>query len=228
MPQQIEIETIEEIDNPSFILIEGKNPSTGYTYDFSFIFEHPDGPYIKIDSERRGDFLAKGTEQQAQDALIELAQQIRQQSGGVFSIHPFHGAVWGTKLTPVAPGFLTDFKQLDEGLTMFVHLSDAGDRFDSRLTETALEIGTVVSIPSPQSDQLLTYMQTPKVNPNQTDRDQAIANGLGERWDAEFTRYHQAGDVPPAMSLDATNIVKLMRELEENTAITDLTVVDYN
>ena len=42
-----------------------------------------------------------------------------------------------------------------------------------------------------EAGRLLEYMRAPKANPNQFDRDQAIANGLGARWDDEFRRYNQ-------------------------------------
>jgi len=209
---------------PPFVLIEGLNNDTGYEYSFGFIAEHPDGSYIKIDTEPRRVFLEKGTEQEAQDALINLAQQVRRKSGGVISIHPFYGAVWGTKLTPVSPGFLTDSEQPDENLTMFVYLRDSGYKFDANLTKQALDIGAVVSIPGPKAADLLAYTKVAKANPNQSDRDIALVNKLGDRWDAEFKEYNNPGNIPQAMKSTPGNIVKLMRQLESETGMTDLTV----
>lgn len=209
---------------PSFVSIEGVNKETGYEYSFGFISKHPDGPYIKIDTKPRHVFLEKGTEQEAQDALVGLAQQIRRRSGGVINIHPFYGAVWGTKLTPVSPGFLTDSKQPDEDLTMFVYLTDSGYKFDDKLTKQALDIGQVITVPGPKAANFLAYQNAEKANPNQSDRDQAIVNKLGDRWDAEFKKYNNPKDIPQAMKPTPGNIVKLMRQLESEAGMTDLTV----
>lgn len=225
---KLTLEQIGEVLNPLHFSIEGRDPVTGYTYNFGFIFDHPNGPYIKIDTEPRRAFLAKGSEQQAQDALVDLTQQTRKRSGGVLGVHPFYGAVWGTKLNTVAPDFLTDLEHLDEDLSMLIHLTDTKEEFDEKLTQESIEIGTVVAIPGHKSNRLLEYMRTPKSNPNQEDRDTAIANGLEERWDAEFKKYHKTGDVPPAMILNPDNIVRLMRKLESEVGITDLAVVNYS
>lgn len=224
---QISLDQLRQISSekiPPFVLIEGLNKETGYEYSFGFIAEHPNGPYIKIDTEPRRTFLEKGTEQEAQDALVDLAQQVRRKSGGVISIHPFYGAVWGTKLTPVAPGFLTDSEQPDENLTMFVYLRDSGYKFDDNLTRQALDIGAVVVIPGPKAADLLAYTKAAKANPNQSDRDIALVNKLGERWDAEFNKYNQPTGIPQAMKPTPGNIVKLMRQLESEANMADLTV----
>lgn len=196
---------------PSFVRIEGGSVSTGYVYDFGFTFDHPHGPYIKIDTEHRSAYLTRGTEQQAQDALVVLAQQTRRRSGGSFDIHPFYGAVYGTKLTPVSPGFLTDSAGMDQGLSMIIYLTDAGDKFDGRLIRKALAIGTTVTI------------LDPKANPNQSCRNQAIANGLSARWNDEFRRYNQ-DRVPTAMTLNPRNIVGLMQSVERDAGLTNLAV----
>jgi len=223
---------VEGIRKPTYIGIEGRGPIRDYRYSFGFIFEHPNGPYIKIDSEPRRDFIAKGTEAEAQDALVAIAKATRLRSGGVFSVHPFFGAVWGTKLTPVSSGFLTESQGLGDDLTMFVYLTDHGDKFDGKLTQISSAVGTVVSFPSETPTEAvrgalwLHYMGAPKTNPNQSDRDQAIANGLGEQWDQEFSRYNKTGRVPHAMPLNTNTIVELMSKLESEAGVTDLKVVD--
>ena len=112
---------------------------------------------------------------------------------------------------------------MEEGLSMIVYLTDAGDRFDDRLTREAVAIGTTVTIPGPKAGRLLEYMRAPKANPNQSDRDQAIANGLGARWDDEFRRYNQ-GRVPAAMTLNPRNIVGLMQGVGKDAGLTNLAV----
>ncbi len=212
----------------SVVSIEGRNSASGYTYGFGFIFDHPvNGPYIRIDTEQRQSFLSKGSEQQAQDALIALGQQTRQSSGGYFNVHPFQGAVWGTKLTPVAPGFLTDAAEPGGYLTMFIDLHDADDRFDNKWIRKALEIGTNATIPGSKSRKVIDYIQAPKPD-NQPGRNQAIENGLGGRWDKEFRRFHKGVDVPPAITLSPRSIIGLMRQLENNAALTDLVVWRIN
>lgn len=211
---------------------EGVNPDTGYEYDYVFVFEHPKGQYIKIDSEKRREFLEKGTEEEAQAALIGVAQATRKISGGAFDVHPFHGAVWGTRLTPVAPDFvLTDFEELDEDLTMFVNLTDAGNKFDDSSTREALEIGTTVVGPSPEADRFFRYMRavTAAANPNQKHRDQAIQNGLGERWDAEFAKFNRSrrfgrGRIPKAMEMSPANIAKVLSKLGQQGVLAEIDV----
>ncbi len=209
---------------PSYVRIEAKNASTGYTYDFGFISEHPSGPFIRITTETRESFLTKGTEEQAQDALIELVHQTRRKSGGSLSIHPFYGAVWGTKLTPVAPGFCTDIVSLQDNLASIIYLTNAGEEYDQQLTNEALEIGTVVAIPGPMSERYLRYIQAAKANPNQADRDIAVTNGLGQRWDDEFKKLNRPEDDQPAMALTPNNIVRLMRDLEKDAGLSGLSV----
>jgi len=111
--------------NPDMVSVwaEGVNPQTGYEYGYVFVFDHPNGSYIKIDSEKREAFLEKGTEEEAQVAIIGIAQATRRISGGEIGIHPYHGAVWGTKLTPIVPVFMTDLEEPNDELTMFVNMN---------------------------------------------------------------------------------------------------------
>lgn len=208
---------------------EGVSPTTGHEYDYVFVFEHPKGHYIKIDSEARQEFLKKGTEEEAQVALIGVAQATRRISGGAFDIHPFYGAVWGTKLETVAPDFLTDLARPDEDLTMIVNLTDAGSKFDDASTREAMAIGTTVVIPSAAGDRMLRYMQAPKANPNQRNRDQAITNGLGARWDAEFAKFNISARfgknrIPKAMEMNPQNIANLLRRLGQSGVLTEIDV----
>lgn len=202
------------------VRIEGRSRVTGLAYDFWFIFNHPHGPYIKIDSPQRHVFLSRFTERDVQDDIEQLAQETRKRSGGVFNIHPFYGAVWGTKLTPVAPNFLTDLPQPDENLMMLIYLSETAKVFSRALTRQAEKIGTVVVIPSQKASNMLEYMQAAQLYPNQTGRDQAIVNRLGDRWDAEYQRFN-TDSVPYAMTLNLRSIVGVMRSLERGSVIFD-------
>lgn len=201
--------------------------SLGYDYSIGFIFNHPHGPYIKIDTETRQDFSAKGTEQQAQDALISLTQEMRLRSGGIISVHPFHGAVWGTVLTPVAEGFLTSNPRADEDLTMFIYLSDAGNRFDNKLTKKAEAIGNFILFPGPKVADFMQYSSAYMANPNQADRDQAITNGLKKQWEAQFKAVNNFKGVPPAMVLNGFNIVQFLGGLKADGVFTNIKLADY-
>lgn len=208
---------------------EGVSPETGHEYDYVFVFDHPKGQYIKIDSEERQEFLKKGTEEEAQVALIGVAHATRRLSGGAFDIHPFYGAVWGTKLETVAPDFLTDLARPDEDLTMFVNLTDAGNKFDDASTREAMAIGTTVACPSAADSRMLRYMEAPKANPNQCNRDQAVINNLGDRWDAEFAKFNKAarfgkGRIPKAMEMNPQNIANLLRGLGSRGVLTEIDV----
>lgn len=209
---------------PLYIGVVGTQESTGYEYRFGFHFDHPKGQYINISTEERRTFLTKGTEQQTQDALVALAQIVRQKSGGYFGIHPFYGLVWGTKLTPVAPGFLTDLESPDEDLSVFIYLTNAGDKFDKNLTREAMQIGTVIEVPGPKAERFLNYLRKPKANPNQEGRGTAIVNGLREKWDAEFRKYHQGTIATSPIGLSPNNIAELLKDLASRTSLVDLKV----
>jgi hypothetical protein len=221
--------------DPYSILIEGENPFTKFAYGFWFVFKHPKGPYIKIDTEPRWIFLEKGSarqvlekEHQAQEALETLTKQTRGISGGVIDIHPFYGPVFGTILTPMIPGFLKNHHPPDEGLSMTISLTDAGYEFDYDLTKEALAIGTTVMYPSPNGERFFKHItQASRYNPNQANRDQAYANNYGRAWDKAFDKCnHNAAS--PAMTLNPKNIVGLIHTLEEKKALTNLSVVKIN
>lgn len=224
--------TLQEVNrefsefHPICVVVEGTNKTTGFNYKFGFIFEHPDGPYIKIDSEDRRDFLLKGTEREAQDALIELSETMRERTGGYYNIHPFYGAVYGTRLTPVAPGFMKDLARPDEGLGTIIFLNDFGDRFDEGLTKIAIEIGMTVEFPSEKAEKFREYLRAQNPSSNQRSRDKAIVNKLGDRWDTENKAFNGRKTQPHAMDLTVDNIVKVMGYLETNAGISDI-VVSY-
>jgi len=192
------------------VFVEGADISSNRLYEFGFITEHPHGPYVKIDTKQRKTFLESGTEQQAQDSLIDLVNKVRHRTGGYFEVHPFYGAVYGTKLTTVSPDFLTDLKGSDERLSMIIYLTNNGLDFDSRLTHEYQAIGTSFNVPSAQSERYLEYLRgTHGGNPNQKNRDQAIANGLQEGWGKEFEKFN-GGKIRRAMRISPKNVVDLM------------------
>lgn len=227
------LEQFEELPSEDFMYAHASatSPSIGYDYSYRFNAAEESRPArVGINTEERKDFLQKGTEQDAQDALIELAHQTRELTGGVFNIHPFYGAVYGTKIEPVSPDFLVDLDMPDEGLHMGIDLSDQGYDFDDESTRVAVAIGTTVVMPSPKAARLLEYMKAPKANPNQENRDQAVANHLGDRWDAEFERFNGKKPRPwrkgvrSAIELTPVSAVKFMRELGDKALLTEIAV----
>lgn len=188
------VEEINGVASEEFASVDfsGVNPTTGYEYVLRFNSPDDSRPGgVHISTEARGDFLRKGTEEDAQSALVDLSHFVRPLTGGVFRIHPFYGAVYNTKLDTVAPGFgLCKYEQPEDSLSMSIVLSDEGYKFDRESTKEARAIGTTVVVPSPAANRMLAYMEKPKVNPNQESRDQAVTNDLGKRWDAEFRRFN--------------------------------------
>lgn len=164
---------------------------TDKTYGVWFVNRDDGSPYIKIDTEQRGSFLQEGTEREAQDALVKFATKIRDLTGGFFDIHPFYGAVYGTRLTPVAPNFMTEIEGLDDRLSMIIYMSEEKS-FDSRLTKLSREIGTTVVFPSSQARMFKKYLEaSATANPNQQNRDQAIVNGLKKPWEEQFREFNR-------------------------------------
>lgn len=206
--------------------VQATSPSTGYGYQYRF-HTHGTGrddspPRVRIDTEERAVFLQKGTEADAEEALVELAHQTRELTGGTFSLHPFYGVVYGTKTNPVAKGFLVDLPRLDEKLSLDIDLTDDGYAFDEESTREALAIGTTVVIPGPMSSRWFAYMDAHKSNPNQRSRDQAVSSGLEKRWDKEFklfngkkSRFWRRNSVVPAMELTPASAVRVIEGLGE-------------
>jgi len=200
----------------------GVSPS-GYRYKFVFVFEHPHGPYYRVDSEKREEFLRHGTEEAAQADVIDMARAARQISGGEFHIHPFFGAVWGTCLTPVAESFGSNNGPTDD-LSMIVSLARGREGFDEGLTAQSAAIGLTFRSGTRQAQQYMEYMEAAdRANPNQATRDQAIGNGLGERWDAEYAKF-QAPPGSSPMQATPANIARLLTTLRDQGKLLDVTV----
>lgn len=214
------------ITSPQLVVIEATQKNTGYKYELNFIFEHPTGPYISIRTEERQSFLQKGTEQQAQDALLELTKQAKEISGGLIEIHPFFGAVYQTNINPIASGFV--FGDLDDQLITTICLTEvSANTFERDLTNKLKKIGAVVAIPGPNALSYVEYLKAPKMNPNQSNRDTAVINKLGEKWDEENNRFN-LGPVSPVLTLSLHNIANFVNKLSQNAGLTDLTVTMLN
>lgn len=229
----ISFDQLRDVSPTEFYAVDlnGVNPATGYEYEICFFrADEPHEPGIHVSTEKRVSFLGKGSEEQAEGALVDLSQRVRKLSGGIFRIHPFYGGVYGTKIDPVSPGFLVDLALMDEGLSTSIVLSDEGYGFDDKSTREALDIGLTVEVPGPKSQQLLAYLSTPKRNPNQRERDQAVGNDLGERWDAEFHRFNGPQrrwlrrTVPQAMEVTPATVTSLVRNLGDQALFTEVTV----
>ena len=215
---------IEEVSgNPMVsVRLECTNVNTGYEYKFIFFNDHPGGPYIIIDTEPRDIFLTKGTETEAEEALKQLAFAIREKTGGYFNIHPFYGAVSHTSSSTVSKDFGSNFG--DDDLSMIIYLTDKGD-FDPRLTEEYLDIGLEFAVPSAEAQKFLEYKkQVKEANPNQEHRDQAIANGLGEKWDAEFNKYNPKDKILPVMNITPEHVVGLIQHLQSQLGLDDFRI----
>ncbi len=224
------------------IFMDGVNENTGYKYEVGFVIDHPHGPYLKIDTEKRKDFLGKGSEKNAEDAFKRVAFAMRSKTGGYFEIHPFYGAIWGTHFNPI-----TDFCKggEDDDLTTIIHFTDNGNTFDDALTREATSMGTTIAFPGPNAQRCLDYQKkVNRKNPNQGSRDQAIVNGLGELWDAEFERYNphakrkwlitkifngrKQSDIPPAIGVTQNRVADFMDYLQNELGFTGLRVTQTN
>jgi hypothetical protein len=232
----ITIEELAALPAEDFIWAEvhAANPSTGYEYSYRFHTHatgREDSPArVGISTEAREAFLQKGTESEAEEALVEIGHQTRKITGGVFDIHPFYGAVYGTKTNPVAPGFLVNLARLDESLSLGIDLSDEGYKFDEESTREAIAIGTTITIPGPMANRWMSYQHAPKSNPNQSSKDQAVANDLGERWDEEFRRFNGRKPIfwrkvmRPAIDLTPVSASQVIEGLGELSLLTDASV----
>lgn len=188
---------------------------------------HPSAPMIKLDTPTRQDFLRRNSEAESQIALERLARETILRTGGFVNIHPFYGAVWGTKLTPVSPGFLTDLPNLDESLSIFIYVNNQAGDFNDELTKAAKVIGNVFVSGTSRAAAHRLYNESAAQFPNQRHRDQAITNGLGQKWDKEFVRIHRDLLIPQAIELTPWNTIQLIGALGE-VGLKHPRVTDFN
>lgn len=204
------------------IFLEGV-ANTDYKYSMGFVIEHPKGPYFRIGTEKRQEFLRKGSEMEAEDALTEMVFTIRSKTGGFFQIHPFYGAIYGTNSSPI-----TDFCQgePDDNLSTIIYLNDSRG-FNDELTREAVALGTTIVLNQSNVRRLDHYQyRASKANPNQYNRDIAIMNGLKENWETEFYQFNphakqnlldrirRRTDIPPAMQPTQENIADFINCLQ--------------
>ena len=123
--------TINELESANYpdsklitVSIEGSYKNI--THSIYFVKEHPFGPYVNISTEPRKNFLKKVSEGEAEKNLKELTLSLRKYTGGQIIIHPFYGAVWGSKSPTIVKDFLVHLKELDGSLGMLIDLSKNG------------------------------------------------------------------------------------------------------
>ncbi len=227
-PKKMSLDQLADISleqRPLFIQIKVEQPATGFSYTLDFIFQNPGGPYIRINTEKRAEFINKATEVQTEAALVAFAKQMRAITGGNFDIHPFYGLVWGTRDAKVAKGFGEGTMQLNESLTILIFLNDIDPLlFDDELTDTAANMGTEINSGTSAAETYLNYLKAPKRNHNQQHRDIAVVNGLGLAYELELAMHNGRQSIPMAMLLTPANIVNLVKQLEMQIGCTDPSV----
>lgn len=201
-----------------FASIHGEQPDVPYPSEYVHFF--PQGnhkAHINISTPERGVFLEKSTEEEAEAALVGLVRATHDITAGVIDIHPFYGAVYGTHLDSVAPGFSDGIEGLHENLSTAISLVPNGHIFSDTLSEEAAELPLSFSVPSIEADRFLANLILSKrANPNQSAKDQATGNGLGDRWQAEFDRYNPLDiTTREPMTMSLGSIALLMETLND-------------
>lgn len=210
------------------VLVNGVNPVTGYEYHLFFgASDGPSLPQIGISTEPRRSFSEKGSEAEAQSALLEFGQQVRSRSGGIFRVGRLACGIRGAA-SPVAKS--TYERNPYSGLGLTILLSDDGYYFPDRISPVeALARSSSVSdlpfvgVPVHQDN-------SSRKNPNQTERDMAVRDGYGDIWDAEFRRLNGPERrlfrpaVPEAMEVTPVNITSLLRDLGNRGLFDDVAV----
>jgi hypothetical protein len=76
------------------VFLHGVNGNTRYAYSVEITkmdgFDRPLSPYLRVRTEKRRDFLKKGSEREAEDVLREVSFAMRSRTGGIFEIDPFY------------------------------------------------------------------------------------------------------------------------------------------
>jgi len=221
---------------------------TGRKYGLIFVFDTPEAPYLRISTEKRSDFLGKGTEQEAENGLIRLSLRIRAITGGYFSIHPFFGAVYGTKISQVSPGFLAELTDYDEELHMLLYLRNPAP-LNPAVTKInkALPPGVGVDRAAAGPFRKTSGMEGEGGNLDQNSRDQAALNGFEEAWNAQFRIYNphcpssgttllgrwgawllRRDGIPRAMKVTPYGVTVAMADIETklNLSLGEIRIVD--
>ncbi len=71
--------------------------NTWYQYSICFVNDDATLPHIKISTEDKTSFLKKGSEKQAEDALLGFSLAIRDKSGGYIHVSPEYGPILKAK-----------------------------------------------------------------------------------------------------------------------------------
>jgi hypothetical protein len=216
--ERIQIEQLPYFEGQPVIYVEalGTQPRVGYPTEMTF---SPAASIrvnqVSIITPHRRVFLEHGSEKRAQRKLISLTRATHAITAGAVDIHPFHGAVSGTKLTPVSPGFLSNIKGLDDAIGTSISLVPNGGIFSDTLTDEAANIPLSFSTDSEYMLRFAAYSQLARsANPNQRAKDQASSNGLGQRWEDEFNRFNdQAVLARTPMELDMGSIAHILKTL---------------
>ena len=181
-------------------ILSGVDSAYALPYDFVFI-KGLNGFFLRVDSAERGEFLNLCSNEQAEENIKDLTKRVRKITGGYYDIHPFMGALWHSSRNPIIPGFGEG--SMFDGLNMILHLRDNGDHFDSQemFTQVALNADTWI-----KGKDIATFfesrMRADRINPNGSNRDQAIANGLGVLWSQEFNKFN---DEPKPRAMEVTH-----------------------
>lgn len=210
------------------VVINGVNPTTGYNYHLFFGAEDESRlPQIGISTEPRRSFLERGSEAEAEDALLEFGNQVRKRSGGIFRVGRLATGIRGAT-SPVRKTACE--KDPYKGLGVTIFLSDDGYYSPDKVSpiralarSSSVSDLPFVNVPVYDAD-------SSRKNPNQTERDAAVRDGFGDLWDTEFRRMNGPErrffrpTVPVAMEVTPVNVTALLQNLGNRALFDDVTI----
>lgn len=222
----ISIGELAELEIPrhqELVYISTPGNQTATPYNYSVLHSpglKPRKPSIAIRSTERGAYLRHGSEADAQTAIRGLTAAFHEMTAGVIDIHPFYGTIYHDILDPVAEDWARDPAEhlpMGDCLSTRIELVAGGEVFSDTLSEDAAEIPLTFAVPSLEADRWLANMiLADQVNPNQRNKDQATANGLGRRWQAAFDKHNPADILRrEPMSISPGSVALLMEALED-------------
>lgn len=184
-----------DTNGAEILFVSAEVVQAGVPYPIDYTFTFPDLPLRKpgivIQTPERNEYLKHATEAQAQQSLVALAKATQDLTAGVFNIHPFYGAIVGTKKTPVAPEFGNGTSDLTSPLSANIILTANGGVFSDTLSEEASTIPLSFELGTRNADRYFAFRTMANTgNPNQSNKDQATSNGLAERWTREFNEFN--------------------------------------
>lgn len=216
-PTKLKDSRLEEFESRlTCVILEGVYGITGDSYRFVFNKGEKDQDKeqtLRIDTAERKVYLAQSAENDQEQRLKSLASNIRSIIGGYYLIHPFYGAVWGTRNSPIIPWFMKDIEDLDGHLSMLLSLTDDGMNFDIDSMFTSVALGPTIS-----GDDIQVFfaneIKARRANPNGGNRNTALVNGYEEQWLREFHIYND-DPKPYAMKITHSNIADFSNGLEQ-------------